>query len=482
MIREIPHIKKYPSKTVLEDVSTRIGPATEDSWTPFNGKKDELHKQFRGEAAHTFRIEDFISHNANLEFVPRKSKAKKYVGGMELNEVDDSLDTLESFMTETGEHPKILQWFQNCCAAYRMHKTSPFRHNDKMYGNISVNNSDDDSVMDPRMFQVIEPMYSLGQEDYDNALKRLPFYVKAIWQQSRLFWVDLFSFARGYKILLDNSNNGVITVRDWALVETYALDKHGNHTKRFTHSTDIKTPKYTDALQIFLQPDLHREVYGLIVSYLELCKTLGIEITKQDPCPFNNDNVSRLVSTYLPSMEEYVNYYGVVDSEVIYAIKSSNIFSKRKIDIYQDRNLTITENKKYEFLRLATDRLEIIRETLSWRFDPYLAPVIMGDFDHAKELIKVYFKLVHGISDFDIDSSVTVQGMFVYTAGRPLELDATPFLSEDDELYNATVLVTAFGSIMLNLASNQLMKCMPYEDAMGVLLDEKYSTRRWIDI
>ncbi len=481
MIREVPHIKKYPAKTVLEDVSTRIGPATEESWTPFNGKKDELNKQFRGDAAHTFRIEDFISHNSNLEFVPRKSKAKKYVGGMELNEVDDSLDTLESFMTESGEHPKILQWFQNCCAAYRMHKTSPFRHNDKMYGNISVTNSDDDSVMDPRMFQVIEPMYTLGQEDYDNALKRLPFYIKAIWQQSRLYWVDLFSFARGYKILLDSSNNGVITVRDWALVETYALDKHGNHTKRFTHSTDIKTPKYTDALQIFLQPDLHREVFGLIVSYLELCRTLGIEIEKQDPCPFNNDNVSRLISTYLPSMEEYVNYYGIVDSEVIYAIKSSNIFSKKKIDIYQDRNLDIADNKKYEFLRLATDRLEIIRETLSWRFDANLAPVIMGDFDCAKELVKTYFKLIYG-QVVDIDSSITAKDMFVYTAGRPLELDATPFLSEDDELYNATVLVTVFGSIMLNLASNQIMKCMPYKDAMEVLLDEKYSNRRWIDI
>lgn len=482
MIREIPHIKKYPAKTVLEDVATRIGPATEESWTPFNGKKDELNKQFRGEAAHTFRIEDFMSHNANLEFVPRKAKAKKYVGGMELNEVDDTLETLESFMTDTGEHPKILQWFQNCCAAYRMHKTSPFRHGDKMYGNISVANSDDDSIMDPRMFQVIEPMYTLGQEDYDNALKRLPFYIKAIWQQSRLFWVDLFSFARGYKILMDNSNNGVITVRDWALVETWALDKHGNHTKKFTHSTDIKTPKYTDALQIFLQPDLHKEVFGLILSYLELCRTLGIEISRQEPCPFNNENVGRLVSTYLPSMEEYVNYYGIVDSEVIYAIKSSNIFSKKKIDIYQDRNLDIASNKKYEFLRLATDRLEIIRETLSWRYDTYLAPVIMGDFDHAKELIKTYFKLVVGITDFDIDSSVTVKDMFVYTAGRPLELDATPFLLEDDELYNATVLVTAFGSIMLNLASNQIMKCMPYEDAMGVLLDEKYSNRRWIDI
>lgn len=482
MIREVPHIRKYPCKTVLEDVATRIGPATEESWTPFNGKKDELNKQFRGDAAHTFRIEDFISHNANLEFVPRKSKAKKYVGGMELNEVDETLDTLESFMTESGEHPKILQWFQNCCAAYRMHKTSPFRRGDKMYGNISVASSDDDSIMDPRMFQTIEPMYSLGQEDYDNALKRLPFYIKAIWQQSRLYWVDLFSFARGYKILMDNSNNGVITVRDWALVETYALDKHGNHTKRFTHSTDIKTPKYTDALQIFLQPDLHREVFGLIISYLELCKTLGIEIARQEPCPFNNDNVSKLVSTYLPSMEEYVSYYGIVDSEVIYAIRSSNIFTKKKIDIYQDRNLDITDNKKYEFLRLATDRLEIIRETLAWRFDPYLAPVIMGDYDHAKNLVKTYFKLIVGTDIPDIDSSISIKDMFVYTAGRPLELDATPFLAEDDELYNATVLVTAFGSIMLNLASNQIMKCMSYEDAMGVLLDEKYSNRRWIDI
>ena len=69
MLRETKSIETYPNKTVIEDLITRDGPPTKDSFTPFEGKQDIFKKQFIGQWASLYKFKEFMEYQTK-DFEP----------------------------------------------------------------------------------------------------------------------------------------------------------------------------------------------------------------------------------------------------------------------------------------------------------------------------------------------------------------------------------------------------------------------------
>ena len=62
----------YPSKSVLEDIITREGPADENSFSPFVGCRHLVREQFLGKWEGRFNLSDFLLYWSGQDFEPKK--------------------------------------------------------------------------------------------------------------------------------------------------------------------------------------------------------------------------------------------------------------------------------------------------------------------------------------------------------------------------------------------------------------------------
>lgn len=466
MIREKKKFLEYPSKTVLEDLATRSGPATTKNFTPFTGCEDLLMQQFSNSQYDRFNYLDFLADNSSFEFNPYRAKVQAKVDFMETNKLE-TFERLEDFVKDGIENPVVKRWFRDACIGYKKHKASGYGEQTRTYVS-SVSYGSDDSVFDFRETVIANPT-DVSQEDIELALRKLPFYIKALWNQSVMFKANLFSFIVAFLGITKYKAANRITPRDFANYETYALKGSGEYMRPFDHSMDIRTDKYKNVIRIFERPDLNQEVYGLIKGFLQTCAVLDIDFEKQDTMIFNNEFVERIVCTYLPTTQEYFKYYGEVDYEVMYALKKDNLFTKSKAQIYVDPNSSIIENNERTYFRDLEDKLFILmkdyeNKTLA---DGYV--LFGGTEQNAKDLIDHYMQVVLKSTVSVANQLDTDTGMLVQFNDKPLVLKGNVFgkyLSSTD--YD--IMFTSYGSIIIYTMDAEDLIVMSYEDAEEKLL------------
>lgn len=379
MIRQKVMLKSYPSKTVLEDLASRSGPPTSSSFTPFIGKADVLREQFSGSQMDRFNMEGFLAENASFEFDPTRINENKTIGILEIEE-KESRNFLEDFVEDGKEAESIKKWFIQACISYKKRKESSYRKQTSTYA-ITSYGDDDEGQFDPRMIEVKKSEYSCSQEDYDLCIRKLPFYIKALWTYSRVYSANLFSFVAAYMDLLKNKGKTreTIIIQDFSNYTTYMLKLDGTYKRAFDHSSDVKTERYVKVIDIFRKPETNPELMSLIMNFMDVCDTLKINFEYQDTMIFNADFINKLVCTYLPTNSEYLQYYGEVDAEVSYAIRTNNLFSKTKLDIYSDPNSSIEENSEREYIADLESRLKIIYVTSTMSPNEISSRLFEGD-------------------------------------------------------------------------------------------------------
>lgn len=484
MIRQKSMVQPYPSKTVLEDVATRSGPPTTESYTPFIGRSDLLREQFCGSQAERFNIDGFLIENASFEFDPAKRNDKKMVGIMEVEEREEKY-FLEDFIVDGRESESVKEWFIQACISYKKRKDSSYRKVDYTYTSVSY--GDDDSSFDPRMVETVKGEYNSTQEEYELALRKLPYYIKAIWTYSRIYSANLFSFIAAYMDMLKNkryTRNNII-VNYFSRYITYMLKLDGTFKRAFDHECDIKTERYKKVTDIFCYPGSHKDEMKIINEFMDVCEILKIDFEKQDTMIFNAEFIDKLICTYIPTNSEYLTYYGEVDAEVMHAIKSDNLFSKTKLSIYSDPNRSIEENSKLENLMDYSMRLKILYNT--YRMSPTKE---VGDlFRGSNELaIKNLNAITYATSgkNLNMEPFVTFKGMLVCVkdSGEPLTIPTGVF-GPYAGVNKYEIMLTANGAAILRKYDADDTVFIPAESVITTIeenLDAGRKQNRWVSV
>lgn len=484
MIRQKLMVQSYPSKTVLEDVAMRSGPPDKDSFTPFIGKHDLLLEQFCGTQMERFNIDGFLIENASFEFDPAKRNDKKVVGIMEIEEREEK-QFLEDFIVDGQESESVKEWFIQACISYKKRKDSSYRKVDYTYNSVSY--GDEENTFDPRMAETTKDDFNSSQEDYELALRKLPYYIKALWTYSRIYSANLFSFVAAYMDMLKNKRytRDNIIVNYFSKYTTYMLKLDGTYKRRFDHECDIKTERYKKVTDIFCYPGRHKEIMSLVNEFIDICEILKIDFERQDTMIFNAEFIDKLVCTYIPTNSEYLKYYGEVDAEVMHAIKSDNLFSKTKLSIYSDPNKSIEENSRMENLMDYELRLKILYNTYSISPTREVRELFMGSKELAIKNLNAITYITTG-KNLDMAPFVDLDGFLIRTKGsnEPLVIP-TGALGPYAGVAKYEVMITQNGSVILRKYDADDTVFIPAESVITTIeenLDAGRKQNRWVSV
>ena len=335
MIRVTRCLETYPNKSIIEDLVTREGAPTEDSFTPFEGKKSTIDAQFSGSQRHNFKLNDFLEFVQNRDLDPSRATIAETHGMLEDSEKSIAgYKTLEDMILNGVESEYVDKYVIMMCVGFKKDKESPYRKNrDKFARTIRNNDGDDDEVEEKYLLERVDE--NISNEEYEETLRELPYLIKSIWSYSKQYQGNIFSFAFAYADILEhNGNNPNVSIQDFKNYKTYCINRDGSFKKQFNHGDDNKYVIYPNLTKIFIAAGSHSNVFNTCMKFLNSLKILGIDYRDEDPLQFNNDFMARLVCTYLPGNKQYMKEYKDVDPEILVALQPENIFATMKSAVY----------------------------------------------------------------------------------------------------------------------------------------------------
>lgn len=335
MIRETRYLQTYPNKSVLKDVITREGPAKYEDFTPFDGMEHLIKEQIKGKASSKFVLADMFKHYTNRDLDPSRIKVSKSYGPLQ----EDARDlagyvTLDDIVTVEGSKSKSVEdYFRNLLIGYKIDNKSPMRFATEQYTHVFVDDEDGEAI-EERMLINKEYEDDVPNEEFVEIMAELPYLLKSIWSQSKLYKVNLFSLFLAYCDLVKRHNKKVITVTDFRDYNIYLIKKNGDFNRVAIHEDDNKYDTYRDAIAIFTNPGTHTMEVNLCKKYMYCMDRLGIDYRDENPLDYNNEFIESVICTYLPTNEQYFLEYKDVDAEIIVALKPENIFTMTKSRMY----------------------------------------------------------------------------------------------------------------------------------------------------
>lgn len=285
--------KAYPTKTIIEDLMDRTGPATEDCWSNFDGQKEELDSQFNGYAKNIFSRVEFLSFKRNTDFDPLRLKPAR--------------ERLEDFPTSE----EAAAYFRQYCIGYKLNTKGSYMQTKGIRYQPMYEDSDTGEVNTIASF---EETYNEAPElDRRQLFDRLTYLVKMIWFYSIERSANLFSFAFAYWDML--KTNTVISRRAF---RKYADAKRlfrirvvkdpsraGVYMEPFDHDEDQKYRLYTDAMDIFIYR-ADTEVYKICIEFCRILEELGFDCSKEDPSEYTPEFCHSLPCLYVDSTVEFM--------------------------------------------------------------------------------------------------------------------------------------------------------------------------------
>lgn len=402
MIRVTRCLEAYPSKSIIEDVVTRDGPATGSSFTPFKGKKDVIESQFSGSQRHKFKLNDFLLYVQNRDLDPSRATVAEVHGMLEEStRTVAGYRTLEDMIRNGVESDYVEKYIKMMCVGFKKDKESPYRKNrDKYTRTVRNLDGDDDEVEEKYLLNRLEE--NISNEEYEETLRELPYLIKSIWSYSKQYQGNIFSFAFAYAdIIANNGGNMNVSIQDFRNYPTYCINRDGTFKKQFNHGDDNKYTIYPKLTKIFIAAGSHSNVYNTCVKFLNSLKILGIDYRDEDPLQFNNDFMARLVCTYLPGNKQYMQEYKDIDPEILVALQPENIFATMKSAVYipvVDPSGTFDYRQSIYFISECIDMAYKLAGPGSDLFDDRSNKVLA--------LLTQYMRVCTGKSDFTLPENL----------------------------------------------------------------------------
>ncbi len=404
MLRQSNCYQTYPSKTVLEDLITRDGPATYDSWSPFNGQAEEIKRQFTGTLRARYKQSDFINYSlySYKDFNPSSVREVRSYGMLqESSQKAGSYVTLEDLIIDGVESEKVKEYVIDMCVGYKTNKKSPVVEHFETYTR-TIRNYDGDGEAEEEKFLQVRDDCEISNDDFEEVVRELPHIIKSIWSYSKQYKANLFSFIFAYMdIKAKDRKRSYVNVTDFMAYPTFLIKSDGTYVRNFVHANDNKYIIYPNATKIFICSDEHHAEFGLCVKFMDALRILGIDYRDEDPYEYNKDFIERIVCSYLPENDQYFEEYKDLDVEIMVALKPENIFATSKSSMYAN---TFNEKNEFDYSRSAFFISERIK--LSYRMGE-----INDDFftDRTEEVLS----LLGRILSIESKSNVTVPRQFI---------------------------------------------------------------------
>lgn len=366
MLRQSNCYQTYPSKTVLEDLITRDGPATYESWSPFNGQAEEIKRQFVGTLRARYKQSDFIKYSlyAYKDFNPSAVREVRKFGM--LQESDDQSGkflTLEDLIIDGVESEKVREYVIDMCVGYKTNKKSPVVETYETYTR-TVRNYDGDGEAEEEKFLQVRSDCEISNDDFEDVIRELPHIMKSIWSYSKQYKANLFSFIFAYMdIKAKDRKRSYVNITDFMSYPTFLLKSDGTYVRNFVHANDNKYVIYPNVTKIFICSDEHHAEFSLCTKFMDALSILGIDYRDEDPYEYNKEFIESIVCSYLPNNEEYFSEYKDLDVEIMVALKPENIFATAKSSMYAN---TFNSNNEFDYSRSAffvSERIKLAYRT-----------------------------------------------------------------------------------------------------------------------
>lgn len=403
MLRETAAYISYPNKTVIEDIIMRDGPADADSFSPFEGKKSILESQFSGSQRAKFKIADFLKYTGNRDLNPAAVKASAKYGMLEEGtRTVAGFRTLDDMIVNGQESKEVENYLVMMCVGFKKDKESPYRVGQHEYTRTLRNSGDDDGETEEK-YLIERDDENISNEDYESTLLELPYLIKSIWSYSKQMQGNLFSFAFAYADIVERKHGRTdVNIQDFRNYTTYCINKDGSFKKVFSHADDNKYVIYPALTKVFIAPGSHRAEYNLCMKFLNSLKVLGIDYHDENPLQFDNEFMKKLVCTYLPGNEQYIQEYKGVDPEIIVALAPENVFATAKASLYVPVD---TVDDSYDY----TQGMYFIGESLDLAYKINKAnkdvSLFMDDQQTALKILQKYLAIVSGNPDIQLPMS-----------------------------------------------------------------------------
>jgi hypothetical protein len=347
VLRQTKCFNVYPNKSVLEDLITRTGPATDDDFSPFDGKADEIDSQFSGSQRANYKPSQFIEYTLKTykDLDPSKVKEVMQYGILqEVGSESGKYATLEDLIINGVESSKVKEYIVNMCVGWKKNHASPAVENAEIYTRTLRPIDADGEPEEEKLLQVRND-YNLSNSDYEEVIHELPHTIKSIWSYSKMYKANIFSFIFAYMDIVYRKNKRV-TITDFRDYPTFLLKSDGTFDREFIHEADNKYTIYPSVTKIFIYSNEHKAEFGLCMKFINALKTLGIDYRDEDPYEYTNEFVNSIVCTYLPNNDQYFSDYRDVDIEIMVAINPENIFSTTKSSLYTS---VFTDNNNFDY-------------------------------------------------------------------------------------------------------------------------------------
>lgn len=264
----------------------RSGPATEDSWSPFDGQAEEFARQFSGFSKDIFSKKEFLSLNRNKDFDPMQRRPAR--------------QTLEEFVDST----EAANYFASYCAGYKTHPSGQYIQTKGIKYQAIYEDSDTGEVAPISHFE--ENYEEAPELDNRQLFDRLTYLVKLIWYASLNYKASLFSFAFAYKEILDDSSYSISrrSFKKYADMGRLLRIKNGVLTP-FSHEADQKYTIYTDAMDLFINRT-DPSVYNTCMEFISIMNDLGFDCAKEDPYAYDAEFCSNIPCLYVDTDNEFM--------------------------------------------------------------------------------------------------------------------------------------------------------------------------------
>lgn len=464
MIREtLCHIN-YPSKTILEDVLERDGDATEESYSPFPGMRSEFERQFKkyDGSITPHNLCDYVFGTMSSGYTDFDlNKAVDWVenNGVIIRRGWLICDTLEDLMSKAHDPRLVIKkYIEYMCVGFKKNKASILVSNNVEFTRLIFDKEHEENVEEKD--ELLDDTDKDDTEQLEEVIEKLPYLIKTIWEYSKIYQANLFSFIYAY---LDIIGNGelipVSSVTPFRYYTLYRLTRKGEFHSQFVHEKDNKYSIYRDVLQIFTCPSKHREIWKFIIPFINSIRLLGVDYRKEDPMMFSNDLISRLVCTYLPDTDTYIRTYGNLDAEVILALKPENIFSTAKYDLYE----------MFDSKGDTASNVRLNYETIAWHVLDVIDTIVVDPSTRADE-----------VEMFTADNTDTVISIGQIVC-NVLGIQNPSFEFDQDILYCNKSVFTVPGYLLGSFKNNADYSVILFKCGIAVIATSNYSEIYYLD-
>lgn len=462
----------YPSRSIVEDVITREGPADENSFTPYLGCRHVIQQQF-GRKEGNFNLKEFLLYVSSQDFDP--TRVKKNVDELEEDEIGGSLDKeLAGFTTlESVEDSMFVeQHIINLIIGYKKNKDSPYRR-DEIKDVEYYRDEESGEMISPA--ELVVKKENVDLDHHIEIQKKFPYLLKVLHNGSIYYGIHLLSFMRAYECVKDTK----WTPADFGAQGVYKMERSGVIGRKFIHAEDNKVPDYYPFGRKWAAGEYSNDMYYKAgQEFLSICSFLGIDLRTENPLDYDKEYIDSIICTYIANNEEYVENYGYVDPAIISALSPQNIFRSRKV---MDRESTDTDKTNKSMNTLA----ELINLNLEVMKLSYPQLFAKEDIYHVNELLMVISEITGGVR-FRVDDFTLQDNLFMGRTGNYVmvnctKLGAWPYSTKPDGSYyipTKKAVITYSGLLILvedTIDSVQYLTCA---DAVKIYRGE-LSVRQW---